>query len=110
MDGPLFRSEPKEGAHGYYASIPNALPKENGGNELKCAACSRKAHDNTYCELHARAYERIIETYDRWKRAMEISWKEYLSEIAKNPLTGEWAREVAEQLIKAEKEVDVENG
>jgi len=41
---------------------------------------------------------------------MEISWKEYLSEIAKNPLTGEWAREVAEQLIKAEKEVDVKNG
>jgi len=29
---------------------------------------------------------------------MEISWKEYLSEIAKNPLTGEWARE-AEQYI-----------
>jgi hypothetical protein len=32
-----------------------------------------------------------------------ISWKEYLSEIAKNPLTGEWAKEVAEHLVEMEK-------
>jgi hypothetical protein len=30
---------------------------------------------------------------------LEVSWKEYLSEIVKNPLTGEWAKEVAECLI-----------
>jgi hypothetical protein len=48
-----------------------------------------------------KAYESILEKYDLWKRAMEISWKEYLSEIVKNPLTGEWAKEVAEHLIKS---------
>jgi hypothetical protein len=48
-----------------------------------------------------KAYESIVKKYDSWKRAMEISWKEYLSEIVKNPLTGEWAKEVAEHLIKS---------
>jgi len=48
-----------------------------------------------------KAYESIVEKYGSWKRAMEISWKEYLSEIVKNPLTGEWAKEVAEHLIKS---------
>jgi len=36
-----------------------------------------------------------------------ISWKEYLSEVAKNPLTGECAKEVAEYLIDNE---EVKNG
>jgi hypothetical protein len=40
---------------------------------------------------------------------MEISWKEYLSEIAKNPLTGEWAREVAQYLIEVEDKTSVKN-
>jgi len=48
-----------------------------------------------------KAYESIAKKYDSWKSALEISWKEYLSEIVKNPLTGEWAREVAEYLIKS---------
>jgi len=70
---------------------------------LKCQICSREAAENSYCRLHADAHQRIIKKYDRWKEALEISWKEYLSRIAKNPLTGERAKEVAEQLIKLEK-------
>jgi hypothetical protein len=50
------------------------------------------------------AHENIIRKYERWKEALGISWKEYLSEVAKNPLTGEWSREVAEHLTKVEKE------
>jgi hypothetical protein len=77
---------------------------------LKCAICSREATKDSYCELHAKAYENVIKGFDRWEKALEICWKEYLSEIAKNPLTGEWAREVAEHLIKVEKKIDVESG
>ncbi len=29
---------------------------------------------------------------------MDISWKEYLNEIAENPYTGSWAKEVAKYL------------
>jgi len=50
-----------------------------------------------------------MEKYDRWRKATGISWKEYLSEIAKNPLTGEWAREVAHSLVEMENRKDVKN-
>ncbi|MEM3550500.1 MAG: hypothetical protein QXN87_01805 [Candidatus Bathyarchaeia archaeon] len=67
---------------------------------MKCAICNREAFKNGYCELHAKAYLSILKKYDVWKKALEISWKEYLNEIVRNPLTGEWAKEVAEHLIK----------
>jgi len=69
---------------------------------MKCKICnSREAGENGYCELHSKAYEQIVKKYDLWRKALEISWKEYLSEIVKNQLTGEWAKEVAEYLIKS---------
>jgi hypothetical protein len=43
-----------------------------------------------------------MERYEAWKKALGISWKEYLNEIVKNPLTGEWAKEVAQHLIEKE--------
>lgn len=73
---------------------------------MKCVICGREAGEKGYCELHAKAYESIDKKYHEWKKALEISWKEYLSEIVKNPLTGEWAKEVAEHLIESgEKQV-----
>jgi hypothetical protein len=71
--------------------------------QLKCEICDREAKGN-FCELHERVYKRINEKYPVWKEAMEISWKEYLNEVVKNPYTGRWAKEVAEQLIKKEEE------
>jgi hypothetical protein len=68
---------------------------------LNCNVCNREAGENNYCELHIKAYENIVEKYEVWKKALAISWKEYLSEIVKNPLTGEWAKEVAEYLTKS---------
>jgi len=67
--------------------------------ELKCKICSKKAGKNGYCRFHAKAYEEIVGNYDQWKRALGISWKEYLSEIANNPLTGQWAKEIAQQSV-----------
>jgi len=68
---------------------------------LKCLICNREASKNDYCESHTKAYESITRKYDYWKKALNISWKEYLNEIAKNSLTGEWAKEVAEHLAKS---------
>jgi hypothetical protein len=68
---------------------------------MKCSICDREAVEKRFCELHNKAYENIVKKYNLWKTALEISWKEYLREIAKNPLTGEWAREVAGHLIKS---------
>jgi hypothetical protein len=56
-----------------------------------------------------KAYESIIRKYELWKRALGISWKEYLSEVVENPLTGEWAKEVVEHLIKSGEKQNVTN-
>jgi hypothetical protein len=42
-----------------------------------------------------KAYENIVEKYVVWRKALKISWEAYLSEIEKNSLTGNWAKEVA---------------
>jgi hypothetical protein len=68
---------------------------------MKCKICEREAIcESCYCKLHIKAYDNIVKRYDQWKKALEISWKEYLSEIAENPFTGEWAKEVAKGLAR----------
>ncbi|MGA2766865.1 MAG: hypothetical protein ABSF24_00915 [Candidatus Bathyarchaeia archaeon] len=76
---------------------------------MKCPICNREVGEQGYCKLHAEVYEVVIKKYDRWKKATEISWKEYLREIAKNPLTGEWARIVAQYLTEVEDRKNVKN-
>jgi hypothetical protein len=66
----------------------------------KCKACNREAEiEDNYCELHAKAYESLSLEYEKWKRALDISWEDYLNEIIKNPLTGVWAKEVAQLIL-----------
>jgi hypothetical protein len=74
---------------------------------MKCAICSKEGAKKGYCNQHKMAYRSIAKKYDEWERALEISWEEYLSEIAKNPSTGEWAKEVAEHLIENGEKQDV---
>jgi len=68
---------------------------------LDCKVCSREAGDKDFCPSHLKAYEIIVRKYDFWRKALKITWQEYLVEIEKNSLTGEWAKEVAEYLISA---------
>ena len=76
---------------------------------MNCKICNRESSKDNYCELHIKAYETIVKKYELWKKALENSWKEYLSEIVKNPLTGEWAKEVAEYLISGGEKQNVTN-
>ena len=69
---------------------------------MNCNACNREAGEREFCPFHLKAYENIVKNYDYWRKGLKISWKEYLSEIEKNSLTGEWTREVAKYLIKKE--------
>lgn len=70
-----------------------------GGEALRCKICGSEAVSE-YCEFHEKAYENVVKKYDSWRQALEISWEDYLREIAENQLTGKWAREVAEYLIR----------
>ena len=72
---------------------------------MKCKVCSRQAPpqaQNSHCELHQKAYENLQKKFEDWKKASNIEWKNYLQEVARNPLTGIWAKEVAESLLSAE--------
>lgn len=69
---------------------------------MKCKACDREVVIDNFCLIHLKAYENLVEKYGCWTKALTISWREYLSEIEHNPLTGEWAREVASYLIRNE--------
>ncbi len=77
--------------------------------ELNCPLCGKDSRQEGFCKLHAQANENLLKKYDRWRTSREISWKEYLSEVAKNPLTGEWARQVARYLIDLENHKNVKN-
>ncbi|MEM2103486.1 MAG: hypothetical protein QW717_01170 [Candidatus Bathyarchaeia archaeon] len=68
---------------------------------MKCPLCSKEVVKNGYCGLHAMVYKILVKKYAVWKKALGISWKEYLSKIAENPFTGEWAKEMAEYLVKS---------
>ena len=57
--------------------------------------------------MHLKAYENIVNKYDFWRKALKISWEAYLSEIEKNSLTGDCAKEVAQYLISNEEETNV---
>ena len=70
---------------------------------MKCAVCPREAV-RKYCEFHEKAYRNVVKKYDVWKGALGISWEEYLKELVKNPYTGSWAKDVAEQLLNEKKE------
>ena len=70
---------------------------------MKCKVCSREAQSQSeYCELHEKAYQNIRQKFEEWKKASGVEWKEYLKEITKNPFTGTWAKEVAENLLTRE--------
>jgi len=69
---------------------------------VKCKICSKDVQENGFCMLHLKAYQNIIDKFDVWKKASDTLWMEYLVEIQKNSLTGEWAKEVAKYLIKEE--------
>lgn len=71
---------------------------------MKCKVCNREVNTkDDYCELHEKAYKNITHKYEEWKKALDISWESYLNQIIKNPLTGVWAKEVAQQLLSKER-------
>ena len=74
---------------------------------MPCPICGREAVEESFCKYHKEASDNILKKYVHWKRATGISWKGYLSQIAKNPLSGAWTKEVAQYLIKLEEKNNV---
>jgi hypothetical protein len=70
--------------------------------EVECRICHKQTIDKDYCLLHKKAHQNLTEKFEEWRKALDISWKDYLREIMKNPATGIRAREVAETLLAEE--------
>ena len=71
---------------------------------MGCKVCDEKVVNHGFCRLHAKAYRNLLEKYEGWRDALDISWKEYLGEIVKNLFTGSKAKEVAEVLLSEKTE------
>jgi hypothetical protein len=69
---------------------------------MTCKICNRKIKENGYCSLHLKAYQNIMDKFEVWNNASGTLWLDYLVEIQKNSLTGEWAKDVAKQLLEDE--------
>jgi len=69
----------------------------------KCKICGKEAPYKSFCVLHEKAYQNVVEKFEEWKKALDLSWKDYLKEIIKNPLAGTKAKEVAATLLKNKK-------
>ena len=69
---------------------------------MNCKLCKREAEENGFCQLHSKAHKNVVEKFRVWEAALDVSWMQYLVEIQKNSLTGEWAKDVAKHLIEEE--------
>jgi preprotein translocase subunit Sss1 len=76
------------------------LIENQEGKALNCKICGREAVEKDFCMFHLKAHENIVNKFEFWRKALKTSWKEYLSQIAKNSLTGTWVKEVAKYIIE----------
>jgi len=60
--------------------------------------CGRVS-DKEYCSLHRRALENMVQSYEYWRKATSIGWREYLGKIKENPNSGIWVVEVCTHLL-----------
>ena len=77
--------------------MPN---KNQRGKALNWIVCDREAVEKDFCAFHLKASENIMNRFKFWRKALKTSWKEYLSQIAKNSLTGTCVKEVAKYIIE----------
>ncbi len=64
----------------------------------RCKICNMLA-DGEFCELHKKAYEKLHREYDRWNKALQISWEEYLEKLKENEYTGVAIKEIIDYLL-----------
>ncbi|MFH2112450.1 MAG: hypothetical protein ABIJ47_14470 [Candidatus Bathyarchaeota archaeon] len=65
-----------------------------------CRVCVRAAVEGSaYCMQHLQAYSNLEKAYPQWRYALGLSWAEYLKKVTKAPGTGQWAKEVASEIL-----------
>ena len=65
----------------------------------RCSLCHREGVEGGYCGYHRDAHANLHAAYEAWKKSAELSWDGFLEEIIQAKETGEWARDVAQDLL-----------
>ncbi|MBS7656695.1 hypothetical protein KEJ33_02075 [Candidatus Bathyarchaeota archaeon] len=65
---------------------------------MRCEICNRKS-ESRFCEFHESAYKNLVKNFEAWKKSMNITWTEYLTQIKNNEFSGIWVKEVAQHLL-----------
>jgi hypothetical protein len=92
--------EERKGKHSLKGS--GADPENASRAVSHCQLCVRSAMGEKYCKYHERAYYEIRLRFDGWRKAFQnISWERYLERISGLEETGDWAKQVARNELKA---------
>jgi len=67
---------------------------------MSCKICERESVKEGFWEFRYKAKETLADRFDQWRKPLNISWKEYLSQVAENSSAGNWVKEVAKYLIE----------
>ncbi len=97
----LAQFKEREGEIG--AAIAEAVAGGTTGEEPflnGCRVCGRERRgDAVYCERHQAAYGSLEECYPHWRRALGLSWREYLEKVSRISGTGIWVKEVIKDIL-----------
>jgi len=82
---------------------------------LRCPICGKLVEEGGgrgLCPLHSRAFTNLKEAFKAWRKAYgdQISLREYLEEIVKQPETGEASKELALKILEGDLEWDEKTG
>ncbi|MHA1221193.1 MAG: hypothetical protein ACTSQB_05625 [Candidatus Heimdallarchaeota archaeon] len=73
---------------------------------VQCVVCKATIEKGEYCDSHMIAKKNLVERYDDWIKAFgKLAWNDYLTMMVNDqdiPI-GDWAREVADYLLKNKK-------
>lgn len=68
--------------------------------DAECSICGRRRRrESEFCLYHEIAKDNLRKAFESWKLSLKIDWPCFLMEIADNPITGEWCKEVANYMI-----------
>jgi hypothetical protein len=66
----------------------------------RCNLClRRRVEGSVYCKYHLQALTNIKAGFEKWRKALGISWEDYLKRIMALPETGVWVKEVTSSLL-----------
>ncbi len=72
----------------------------------QCQVCKSTIEKGQFCDAHLIAKKNLEKNFKAWQNAYgKLEWKEYLTRMTKDheiPI-GDWAREVADYLLRNEK-------